>query len=146
MDHPSEILAATPGITPARVGRAARYLLVGATGFGVDLAVFTSVLGLDPPGGYLLATVVAWVTAVSWNFTLNWHWTFGRPAGTLHRQYAGYVSAQVGAFALRTLVVVALVKAGGLPPVGATIVGVGVAALVGFGASDVLVFETGAEA
>lgn len=51
-----------------------KFCLVGATGLGVDLVMFTALLGLLPL--FIARAVAIWI-AMSWNFVLNRQFTFG---------------------------------------------------------------------
>ena len=91
MDRPT---AAVTGRSRARaaLGRRrnweqlARFCVVGASGYAVNLAVYTLLLhaaGLH----YLLAATLSFLVAVSNNYTWNRLWTFRRERG--HRVYQG---------------------------------------------------------
>jgi dolichol-phosphate mannosyltransferase len=78
-----------------------RYGVVGASGYVVNLIVFT--LTVHPLGvPYQVAAVAAFLVSVLNNFWWNRHWTFG---------------AREGAFAFSYLVLIALVEGIGLPKV-----------------------------
>lgn len=86
-----------------------RFGVVGASGFGINLAVFALLVhaaGLD----YRIANVVAYLVAVSSNFALNRLWTFAE-ARDAHagfqavRFFVVSLGAQVVSFALVQLLV-----------------------------------------
>lgn len=117
----------TPPRLGARVRRASRereawaqlvkFAVVGASGFVVNLAVFSLVVAvLD--ADYRIANVLAYLVAVSNNFALNRLWTFSEQRGDRVRFQAARffvvsLGAQVLAFSLLTL----LVEGAGVPKV-----------------------------
>ena len=75
----------------------ARFCAVGASGYAINLAVYTALLkwaGLH----YLAAAVVSFVVAVANNYWWNRHWTFRGQKG--HFAYQGMRFAVVSAVAL----------------------------------------------
>ena len=110
-----------PALTRARVGGALRrphnwlqlltFCIVGATGYVVNLAVFTLlVTGFD--AHYLLAATCSFLVAVANNYTWNRLWTFRHQRG--HYGYQGMRFLVVSTIALcaNLLVLHTLVKAG----------------------------------
>ncbi len=70
----------------------AQFLVVGASGLAINLAVLTALLGLGSPHG----SAVAWAIAVSmlWNFGLNRRFSFSYARSqSIVRQLLGFVSA-----------------------------------------------------
>lgn len=97
---------------------------VGAVGLAVDLAVtFAALTQADP----VLANVAGFAVAVSHNFAGNWLVTFDRPAGSIARQYVGYVAIHSVTFGLRVGVLAAVLAATPLPATAATVLGIGAA-------------------
>lgn len=104
--------------------RLVEFVGVGAVGLGVDLAVtFAALASLDP----VFANVAGFAVAVSHNFAGNWLVTFDRPAGSIVRQYLGYVAIHSVTFGLRVVVLAAVLAATPLPATVATVLGIGAA-------------------
>ena len=109
-------------IRDSRAGRAlraphnwvqlAKFCVVGASGYAVNLAVYTLLLkwaGLH----YLFSAVVSFVVAVTNNYWWNRHWTFRGQRG--HCAYQGMRFFAVALWALvANLVVLRLLVAGGV--------------------------------
>jgi dolichol-phosphate mannosyltransferase len=94
----------------------ARFAIVGASGYAVNLAVFAlavHALAID----YRLAAVLAFVVAVLNNFWWNRHWTFDARHGHAGFQAARFFCVSVAAFALNLVLLEALVAGAGLPKV-----------------------------
>lgn len=93
-----------------------RFGLVGASGYLVNLAVFTlAVHPLDV--SYRIASVLAFLVSVLNNFWWNRHWTFDGRGGHAGFQAARFFVVSLGAFAFSYAILVALVELGGLPKV-----------------------------
>lgn len=93
-----------------------RFGLVGASGYVVNLAVFTiAVHPLDV--SYRVAAVLAFVVSVLNNFWWNRHWTFAARDGHAGFQAARFFLVSVLAFGFSYGVLVALVEGAGLPKV-----------------------------
>jgi putative flippase GtrA len=93
-----------------------RFALVGASGYVVNLAVFTvavHVLGID----YRVAAVLAFLVSVANNFWWNRHWTFDARGGHAGFQAARFLTVSVAAFLLSYVVLLLLVEGAGLPEV-----------------------------
>lgn len=93
-----------------------RFALVGASGYVVNLAVFTlsvHVASID----YRVAAVIAFLVSVANNFWWNRHWTFDARGGHAGFQAARFLTVSVLAFLFAYLVLLALVEAAGLPEV-----------------------------
>ena len=70
---------------PANWIQLAKFGVVGASGYVVNLLVFSSLLkgaGLH----YLAAATVSFVVAASWNYWFNRHWTFRAERGSFTLQ------------------------------------------------------------
>jgi putative flippase GtrA len=102
-----------PGLTRARVNAALRkrgnweqlvkFCAVGATGYVVNLAVYTLLLralGVH----YIPAAICSFLVAVTNNYTWNRHWTFRAQKG--HYGYQGMRFLVVSMFALAANLVV----------------------------------------
>jgi putative flippase GtrA len=93
-----------------------RFGTVGASGYVVNLAVFTlclHALGID----YRVSAVIAWVVSVLNNFWLNRHWTFGAKQVHPMLQAVRFFAVSLLAFGFTYAVLVALVSGAGLTKV-----------------------------
>jgi putative flippase GtrA len=112
----------------------ATYLIVGATGVPIDVAV-TTVASIGV--GIVAAQAVGWVVAATWNWTWNRRQTWESDADPL-REWARYLGVDAGRLAVRIGVVA--VVAGAVPGIVATVLGIMAAAALGFVGFDRLVF------
>jgi putative flippase GtrA len=95
-----------------------RFGLVGASGYVVNLAVFT--LAVHPLGiPYKVAAVLAFLVSVLNNFWWNRHWTFDGRAGHAGFQAARFFVVSLVAFGFSYVVLVGLVELAGAPKVAA---------------------------
>jgi putative flippase GtrA len=93
-----------------------RYGVVGASGYVVNLIVFT--LTVHPLGiPYQVAAVLAFLVSVLNNFWWNRHWTFGARDGHAGFQAVRFFVVSALAFALSYVVLIALVEGAGLAKV-----------------------------
>jgi len=93
-----------------------RFATVGASGYVVNLGVFTAcvhLLGID----YRLSAVIAFVVSVINNFWLNRHWTFDARDGHPIFQGARFLAVSLVAFGFTYVVLVALVSGAGMSKV-----------------------------
>jgi dolichol-phosphate mannosyltransferase len=93
-----------------------RFATVGASGYVVNLSVFTGcvhLLGID----YRVSAVIAFVVSVINNFWLNRHWTFDAKHQHPIFQAARFFAVSLVAFAFTYVVLVALVDSVGLSKV-----------------------------
>jgi len=93
-----------------------RFAAVGASGYGVNLAVFAlcvHALAID----YKLAAVVAFVVSVVNNFWWNRHWTFSAKQAHPIEQGARFFAVSLVAFGLTYVVLVSLVDGAGMAKV-----------------------------
>ena len=87
--------------------------LVGASGYVVNLAVFTvAVHGADMC--YQVAATLAFLVAVSNNFLWNRHWTFKAGDGRAHHQAARFLLVSVVAFGVGLALLTILVEVAGM--------------------------------
>jgi putative flippase GtrA len=131
-----------------------KFLVVGLTGFVVNLIIFTLVLDAISPGpspGFfesiahflsetspnpidsLIASAVAFVVATFWNFTLNNAWTFRtrlRRRHSLGYRLALYFAVSMGSLAINEIVLA--LSSTTLPPLYGQGVGIVAGSLVGF--------------
>ncbi|MDQ1703476.1 MAG: hypothetical protein QOF57_2728 [Frankiaceae bacterium] len=101
---------------PANWFQLVRFGLVGASGYVVNLVVFTlalHVLGV----GYRRAAAIAFVVAVTNNFAWNRHWTFDAGDGHAGFQAARFFLVSFTAFLFSLGVLEVLVSVAGLPEV-----------------------------
>jgi putative flippase GtrA len=108
-----------------------RFGTVGASGYVVNLAVFTlavHLLALD----YRLAAALAFATALMNNFWWNRHWTFRARDGHVGFQGMRFVTVSLAAFALNLAVLDLLVRAGGLAEVPAQAIAIACAMPLSF--------------
>jgi putative flippase GtrA len=95
-----------------------KFLLVGLSGYVVNLAVFTfslEVLGVH----HLVAATIAFAVAVTNNFWWNRHWTFAARGGHAGFQAARFFTVSVVAFLIQIALLELLITAAGLPKVAA---------------------------
>jgi len=101
---------------PANWLQLMRFAFVGASGYVINLAVYTSavhVLGID----YRVAAVIAFLVSVANNFWWNRHWTFDARDGHAGFQAARFLTVSVLAFLFSFVVLLLLVEVAGLPKV-----------------------------
>jgi putative flippase GtrA len=104
-----------------------RFLLAGAAGYVVNIAVYTlclHVAGLD----YRVCAVAAFALALTTTFVLNRRCTFHAHGGALERQAARYVTVSLLAFGANLLVLQALVDWASLAKLASQALAVGAAA------------------
>jgi dolichol-phosphate mannosyltransferase len=93
-----------------------RFATVGASGYVVNLGVFTAcvhLLGID----YRISAVIAFVVSVINNFWLNRHWTFDAKHEHPIFQAARFFTISLVAFAFTYVVLIVLVDTAGLSKV-----------------------------
>ena len=93
-----------------------KFLLVGLSGYAVNLAVFTfslKVLGVH----HIAAATIAFGVAVMNNFWWNRHWTFSARDGHAGFQAARFFTVSVIAFLIQLTLLELLISAAGLPKV-----------------------------
>lgn len=143
-----------PGGRPHFLVKYGKFLVVGLTGFLVNLLVFTIVLDAINPGpssGFfdsivhfltetapnltdlLIASAIAFGVATLWNFTLNNAWTFRthlRHRHSLGYRLALYFGVSLGSLAINEIVL--LLTSSALPPLYGQGIGVIAGSVVGF--------------
>lgn len=100
---------------PRRVNRSdwmqlVRFLVVGASGYVVNLAIFSIALLLG--AHYIPAAIIAFVVAWMNNFMLNRYWTFRAHAEAMMGQGARYLAVSVVALIANLIILQVLVDAG----------------------------------
>jgi putative flippase GtrA/4-amino-4-deoxy-L-arabinose transferase-like glycosyltransferase len=131
----------SPSALSGRVsGQFVRFLVVGAAGTVLNMAVFT--LLTDVAGAhYSVSCVVAFLCAVTSNYYWNRRWTFqwgGRPGAAV--QYARFVVVAVVALGVNLLVLTAFVEGVGLDPKLGQLAGIAAGTLCNFIGSKLWVF------
>ena len=109
----------------------AKFLLVGLSGYVVNLAVFTfslEVLGVH----HIAAATIAFGVAVMNNFWWNRHWTFGAREGHAGFQAARFFAVSVIAFLIQVSLLELLVSAAGMPKIPAQAISLVLATPVNF--------------
>lgn len=108
-----------------------RFALVGASGYAVNLAVFSLAVhagGLD----YRLAATLAFLAAVSNNFVWNRRWTFDARHERMHFQAVRFFAVSVTAFLFGLVALEALVAGAGLAEVPAQAIAIAAATPLSF--------------
>jgi putative flippase GtrA len=108
-----------------------KFLLVGASGYVVNLAVFTfslEVIGVH----HIAAATLAFMVAVTNNFWWNRHWTFAARGGHAGFQAARFLTVSVVAFLFQLATLELLISVAGLPKVGAQAISLALATPVNF--------------
>jgi putative flippase GtrA len=108
-----------------------RFAAVGASGYVVNLAVFTvcvHALDLD----YRLAAFFAFLVAVTNNFVWNRHWTFDARDGHAGHQSAKFFAVSVAAFIFNLIALQLLVETAGLAEVPAQAIAIVLATPISF--------------
>ena len=100
---------------PRRVNRSdwmqlVRFLVVGASGYVVNLAIFSIALLLG--AHYIPAAIIAFIVAWMNNFMLNRYWTFRAHAEAMVGQGARYLAVSVVALITNLIILQLLVDAG----------------------------------
>lgn len=109
----------------------AKFLLVGLSGYVINLAVFTfslEVLGVH----HIAAATIAFGVAVTNNFWWNRHWTFGARDGHAGFQAARFLTVSVVAFLIQVALLELLITAAGVPKVIAQAISLALATPVNF--------------
>jgi putative flippase GtrA len=106
-----------------------RYCLVGASGYVVNLGVYSP---LYTELSYRIAFTIAFVVAASSNFLWNRVWTFRVVHGVPHHQYARFLTVSGVALCMDLAVLTFLVDTVGLHKVTAAAIAIVVATPVSF--------------
>jgi putative flippase GtrA len=118
-----------------------RFSVVGASGYVVNLAVFSL---LVTSGGlhYRVAATLAFLVAVANNFLWNRLWTFGASDGHAGFQAARFLAVSVAAFVFSLVVLSALVDLAGVANIAAQAVAIATATPLSFLGNKLWSFET----
>jgi putative flippase GtrA len=126
---------------PANWLQLIRFGAVGASGYIVNLAVFTAAVhgaGFD----YLVAAVLAFVVALANNFVWNRAWTFKAHEGHAGFQAARFVVVSLGAFAFNLVLLFVLVEMAGVQKVPAQAIAIVAATPLNFLGNKLWSFKT----
>jgi len=93
-----------------------KFCAVGASGYAVNLAVFTLAVKMFDLH-HLVAATLAFVVAVTNNFMWNRHWTFSARSGRAGFQAARFFAVSVAAFLFAAALLELLVSGLGLPEI-----------------------------
>ena len=108
-----------------------KFLLVGASGYIVNLAVFTfSIEVLDVH--HIAAATLAFLVAVTNNFWWNRHWTFAARGGHAGFQAARFLTVSVTAFLIQVAMLEVLISVFDAPAVAAQALSLALAMPVNF--------------
>lgn len=119
------------------------FVVVGGTGYVVNLIVFTLLTG-GADLNHLLAAVGAFVVAVTNNFLLNRHWTFRRQGATeAHAgfQAARFLTVSTVGLAVNLVVLELLVSGANLAELPSQAIAVAVATPVNFVGNKLWTFD-----
>ena len=101
---------------PANWVQLVKFSAVGASGYVVNLAVYSTLVHVAGVH-YILAAVLAFCVAVTNNFLWNRHWTFRATAGHMGFQAARFFTVSVLALGLNLIVLQLLVSVGDMDKV-----------------------------
>jgi dolichol-phosphate mannosyltransferase len=108
-----------------------KFLLVGFSGYIVNLAVFTfSIAILDVH--YVMAATFAFAVAVTNNFWWNRHWTFAARGGHAGFQAARFFAVSISAFLIQIAILELLISSADVPKVAAQALSLALATPVNF--------------
>ena len=79
-----------------------KYCIVGASGFVINLAIFTFLVRLQMH--YMPAATVSFCVSATNNFVLNKYWTFNNPQGAALTQAGRFLVISVTSWALNVLI------------------------------------------
>jgi dolichol-phosphate mannosyltransferase len=116
---------------PANWLELVRFGLVGASGYGLNLAVFAFVVHAVG-ANHRVAALCAFLVAVANNFLWNRRWTFRSHTARAQHQAVRFLVVSVGAFLLNLAVLELLVAGAGLAAVPAQAIAIGAAMPVSF--------------
>jgi dolichol-phosphate mannosyltransferase len=108
-----------------------KFLLVGLSGYAVNLAVFTFSLKVLLVH-HLVAATLAFAVAVMNNFWWNRHWTFAARGGHAGFQAARFFAVSVVAFLIQVTILELLISSAGTPKVAAQAISLVLATPVNF--------------
>jgi dolichol-phosphate mannosyltransferase len=121
----------------------ARFALVGASGYAVNLAVFGTLVHLAG-ADYKVAAVWAFLVAVANNFLWNRVWTFSARDGHAGFQAARFLCVSLAAFAVNLAILAVLVDVARLPEVEAQAIAIVAATPLSFLGNKLWTFRSAA--
>jgi putative flippase GtrA len=131
--------------TPIRLDVAAQFIRFGVVGLSGLIIDTATVYGLRHTLGLYGAGLVAYLVAATGNWILNRIWTFrGQGTGSVHRQWAMFMVANLAGFVLNRgvyVLMVTFIAAAAEQPVIATAFGAVAGLLVNFSLSRRIVFR-----
>ena len=116
--------------SPANWIQLARFGLVGASGYVVNLVVFALVD--STASNHRLAATAAFAVALTNNFWWNRTWTFRAREGRAHFQAARFLTVSVVAFAIALGLLELLLALADIPAIAAQAISIGCATPVNF--------------
>ncbi len=99
---------------PANWLQLLRFALVGGSGYVVNLAVFSVLVGAAG-SGHRTAALGAWLVAVANNFVWNRRWTFRARDGYAGSQAVRFLTVSIAALAFNLAILELLVVSAGAP-------------------------------
>lgn len=103
-----------------------KFCAVGASGYVINLSVFTLAFGVAGVH-HLVAATLAFAVAVSNNFWWNRHWTFAARDGRAGFQAARFLAVSAAAFVLAAGLLELLISVADFPEIGAQAVSIAAA-------------------
>jgi putative flippase GtrA len=122
----------------------ARFALVGASGYALNLAVFSALIGVGDTH-YLAAAAFAFCVAVSNNFLLNRYWTFKATQVTAALQAPRFLAVSLAALGLNLATLEVLISLVGLPETVAQAAAIALATPISFAGNKLWSFSAAAE-
>src|SRR6476659_5972683 len=122
----------------------ARFALVGASGYCINVVVFSALVG-KAQTHYLLAAALAFCVAVSNNFLLNRYWTFKATHVTAAVQAPRFLAVSLGALGLNLAALELLVSVADLRETVAQSIAIAIATPVSFAGNKLWSFSRPAE-
>jgi dolichol-phosphate mannosyltransferase len=122
----------------------ARFAIVGASGYIINLGVFSAFVDAAH-AHYLPAAALAFCVAVSNNFLLNRYWTFKATHVTAAVQAPRFLAVSLGALGLNLAALEMLIAVFGLPATVAQAIAIALATPVSFAGNKLWSFSTPAE-
>jgi len=113
------------------VGQFWKYCLVGASGFVINLMVY-SIMVSSFDAHYLLAGTVSFTVAVTNNFILNRYWTFGSSERDIFSQASRFLVISVSSWALNMVLLRLFIEDGNMNQYVAQAVAIGMVTVLNF--------------
>jgi putative flippase GtrA len=126
---------------PANWSQLARFALVGASGYVINLAVFSTLVEVRHTH-YLPAATFAFCVAVTNNFLLNRYWTFKATHVAAALQAPRFLAVSLGALCLNLAALHLLITLGNLQETAAQAVAIALATPISFAGNKLWSFST----